>query len=428
MPKLCEYRNCRERASYGYFYQTPERCKQHAENRKPQYKVCDCGKSYPNFNVKGKKAKYCGQCKTEGMEDVKSKRCFCGKALPSFNFKGKKANYCNQCKEEGMEDVKHERCFCGKARPNFNVKGKKAKYCSQCKTEGMENVVDKKCVCGKARPNFNVKGKKAKYCGQCKTEWMEDVKHKRCFCGKSYPSFNVNGKKGKYCGQCKTEGMENVANKRCFCGKSEPTFNVKGEKAKYCSQCKKDGMENVKSERCPNCIDWPDSQIGNKKYRGYCTRCFARVFPLDPLTFQIRTHNKEIATRDFINANYEGFQHDKPLFTGHCKCTHRRRIDHRILIGNTLLAVETDENQHKSYNEMDEESRYNDLFMAYSGKWIYIRFNPDRYMSIKGKRKNPTISTRLYRLKEEIDKQIERIKNEENTELVERVYLYYDDF
>ena len=65
--------------------------------------------------------------------------------------------------------------------------------------------------------------------------------------------------------------------------------------------------------------------------------------------------------------------------------------------------------------------------MAYSGKWIYIRFNPDRYYT-SGKRKNPTISTRLYRLKEEIDKQIERIKNEENTELVKRVYLYYDDF
>jgi hypothetical protein len=258
---------------------------------------------------------------------------------------------------------------------------------------------------------------------------MENVISKKCHCDKSFaPCFNFKGKKGKYCSQCKTEGMEDVKHSRCFCGKSlNPNFNVKGKKAKYCGQCKTEAMVNVQ-QRCPNCIDWTDAQYGNKKWRGYCARCFARVFPLDPLTFQIRTHNKEIATRDFINANYEGFQHDKSLFTGQCDCTHRRRIDHRILIGNTLLAVETDENQHKSYDEMDEEARDNDLFMAYSGKWIYIRFNPDRYTSKKGKRKNPTISTRLYRLKEEIDKQIERIKNEENTELVERVYLYYDDF
>ena len=33
---------------------------------------------------------------------------------------------------------------------------------------------------------------------------------------------------------------------------------------------------------------------------------------------------------------------------------------------------------------MDEDTRYNDLYMAYSGKWIYIRFNPDKYKDKKG--------------------------------------------
>ena len=84
--------------------------------------------------------------------------------------------------------------------------------------------------------------------------------------------------------------------------------------------------------------------------------------------------------RDFINTFYNGFQHDKSLSTGHCNCNHRRRIDHRKLIGNTLLVIETDENQHKSYDKMDEEIRHDDLYMAFSGKWIYIRFNPDKYI------------------------------------------------
>ncbi len=89
--------------------------------------------------------------------------------------------------------------------------------------------------------------------------------------------------------------------------------------------------------------------------------------------------------------------------------------------------VETDEDQHKSYDEMDEDTRYNDLYEAFSGKWIYIRFNPDKYKGIDGKNKNPKLSNRLQVLKTEIEKQINRIENENNEDLVERIYLYYDE-
>ena len=43
-------------------------------------------------------------------------------------------------------------------------------------------------------------------------------------------------------------------------------------------------------------------------------------------------------------------------------------------------------------------------------------------------KKNPTISTRLVRLEQEINKQINRADREENNDLVERIYLYYDNF
>ena len=77
---------------------------------------------------------------------------------------------------------------------------------------------------------------------------------------------------------------------------------------------------------------------------------------------------------------------------------------------------------------MDEEIRYHDLYNAFSGKWIYIRFNPDQYKALNGKYKNPTISNRLPILGKEINKQIEQINNEENEELLERIYLYYDEY
>jgi hypothetical protein len=77
---------------------------------------------------------------------------------------------------------------------------------------------------------------------------------------------------------------------------------------------------------------------------------------------------------------------------------------------------------------MDEETRYDDLFMAHSGKWIYIRFNPDKYNDKNGKSKNPMIATRMETLHKEIERQMKRIENEENTELIERIYMYYDGY
>ena len=49
--------------------------------------------------------------------------------------------------------------------------------------------------------------------------------------------------------------------------------------------------------------------------------------------------------------------------------------------------------------------------MIHSGKWIFIRYNPDKYIDKNGKRKNPGTATRLIKLEKEILKQIERIEN-----------------
>ena len=170
-------------------------------------------------------------------------------------------------------------------------------------------------------------------------------------------------------------------------------------------------------ERCPNCITWPDSRSGQKKYDGYCATCFKQVFPNDERSKVIYTHTKEIRVRNEINTKFEGFIHDKPLYTGQCDCTMRRRIDHRKLIGATLLCVETDEFAHRGYDIKDEEIRYDDLFMVHSGKWVFIRFNPDG--------KGVDMDDKLSRLVEEIRIQIKRIENEENTELLEVVKLFY---
>jgi hypothetical protein len=214
---------------------------------------------------------------------------------------------------------------------------------------------------------------------------MINVRQKKCDCG-TIASFNYKGLQPLFCKKCKEKDMIELRGTKCFCKTHYASFNFEGMTPQYCSLCKKEGMICLNVKKCKNegC-----NTEGNKKYKNYCTHCFQYLFPQDPLTFQIRCKTKEVAVRDFINSNFEGFHHDKPLEYGGCDCLNRRRIDHRKLINNTLFCIETDENQHKSYNLKDEQDRYNDLLSTFTCKYIFIRFNPDSYNDKNGK-KNPS--------------------------------------
>ena len=402
-------------------------------------KRCFCGISYPIFNIAGEIAKYCKTCKLTGMVNVKSRLCKCKLAIPVYNFIGTKtAICCKKCKQEGMINIKDKKCNCNLSIPVYNYETEiTPRYCKVCKLTGMIDIVNKNKLCScdkKIRATFNVVGEKAKFCSSCKTIGMVNVIDRKCKCGKVQPTFNLVGEKQAVCcNSCKTPEMIDIKNvdKLCTkCKKYRANFNVEGEtKGKYCKECANDGMNDVIHTKCKGqdgtC---PLKQRGSPKYKNYCSACFAHNFPLDPLTLQKRSKTKEIAVRDFINSKYEGFQHDKVLWTGNCDCSIRRRIDHRKLIGNTLLVIETDENQHKSYNKMDEEIRYDDLFMAYSGKWIYLRLNVDSFVNSNGISKNPLITDRFNTLEKEINKQIKRIEKEKNKELLEIIYLYYNGY
>ena len=344
-----------------------------------------------------------------------------------FGYDKNKVIYCKKHKEINMIDVKHKKCKCDKSRPTFGYESDmKAICCKLCKNNDMINVIDKKCLCNKSRPIFGYESDmKAICCKLCKKENMIDVLNKKCQCNKSQPTFGYESDmKVICCKLCKKNDMINITDKKCLCDKSRPIFGYESDmKAICCKLCKKKDMIDV-NKKCKNyiCI-----VRGNNKYKGYCTYCFSHLFPLDPLTFQIRNKTKELTVRDFINSNYDGFYHDKPLEYGGCDCTSRRRIDHRKIINNTMIAIETDEFQHKSYNEKDEENRYNDLVSLFTCKWYFIRFNPDNYKDKNGKNKNPEISTRLKKLKEEIDKAIKIINKDDNKELITIIKLFYDE-
>ena len=371
MPKICEYETCRAYANYGEFYGKPLRCKEHKGDYKLVSSLCKNGncKNFPSYNYCGEiKRIFCFEHKLEDMINIKDLKRVCKfvgcKISANYNYKNfDEGIYCFHHKLEDMIDVKHNKCL-------FN----------ECNT----------------RPSFNyINETKPIYCKIHKIIGMVDIaniKRKCCYnnCNKIAIYNYINHKTNFYCKVHKSENMVNVIDKKC--------------KANLCL-----------------------GSIANKKYKGYCASCYQHLFPNDPLTLQIRAKTKEIAVREFVNLNFEGFQHDNPLWSGNCNCSHRRRIDHRKLIGNTLLCIETDEKQHKGYNKTDEEIRYDDLYMLHSGKFIFIRFNPDKFKDKNGKSVNPMMYSRLPVLKEEIEKQIKRIKNEENTELLEIIKLYYDE-
>ena len=481
MPKICEFETCRKEASYGEYYGKPIRCRKHKEEYKLVSQLCqqvNC-MVFSSYNYDGEtKSIFCFQHKKNNMINIKHKICCqegC-KTCPNYNFEGEKNGlYCTTHKKEGMVNVTSKMCIqenC-KLRSNYNFEGENiALYCSSHKKEGMINVTSKMCLqkgC-KICPNYNFKGETiALYCLTHKKEGMVNIKLKKCIyegCN-ICPNYNFEEETSAlYCSTHKKEGMIDVNAKMCIengC-KTIAIYNFEGEKEKlYCSKHRKEGMINIKSKKCiyngcnifPNynfqgyseglyCLTHKKEEmvdvkhkkckgnfclgtIANPKYKGYCASCYQHLFPNDPLTLQMRSKTKEIAVRDFINSNFEGFQHDKPLWSGNCDCTHRRKIDHRKLIGNTLLCIETDEEQHKGYHKKDEEIRYDDLFMLHGGKFIYIRFNPDKFKNKDSKTLNPMLYTRLPVLKEEIERQIERIKKEENTELLEIIKLYYNE-
>ena len=181
------------------------------------------------------------------------------------------------------------------------------------------------------------------------------------------------------------------------------------------------GLHDICHKRCPYCVDWPDSQFGYFKYDGYCSRCFKHVFPNDPRSAIIYTHTNEIRVRNFINSHFPDFIHDQVMWLNGCSCTHKRRVDHRCLVEGTMLAVETDEFAHRRYDARDEEMRYHDLFMVHSGRWIFLRFNPDNNRGGKG----VDLEDKLEALRKEMENQIDRIKRGLNTELVEIHYMFY---
>lgn len=152
------------------------------------------------------------------------------------------------------------------------------------------------------------------------------------------------------------------------------------------------------------------------------------MFPNDPKSIKARS-SKELKVVIHLLNKYPNFIYNKPFYVdleGGC-CSTKRRIDLRMLINSTMLCIEIDEEQHKQYIKYDENIRYDNLFMDFSGKYIFIRYNPDKFIDKYNSSKNPFFQTRMDVLENNINKHIQRIENCLNTDLIEIHHLFYNE-
>jgi nitrite reductase/ring-hydroxylating ferredoxin subunit len=252
-----------------------------------------------------------------------------------------------------MVDVKNKTCIhegC-KTYPAYNKEGEtKRLYCSIHKLDGMVNVISKTCI------------------------------HEGC---KTLPTYNIDGqRKPLYCASHKLEGMVNVMSKTCIhegC-KTLPTYNIDGETGGlYCNKHKLDDMIDIKHKTCKS--EWCSTRP-IEKYDGYCRYCYMNLFPDKPVSRNYKT--KEHSVVEFVTTKFPDFTWvaDKHV-SGGCS---KRRPDLLLDLGDQIIIVEIDENQHTDYNCSCENKRIMELSQDVGHRPIvFIRFNPDDYIDENGK-------------------------------------------
>ena len=277
----------------------------------------------------------------------------------------------NKCQHDGCN--KHKL---------FGFDGHKAQYYHTHRAPGMINVVHKCCVytdC-KTRVTFAFEGHKRQYCASHCLIGMIDANNKHCQydqCGK-HAKFGYQGNKALFCGQHRLNAMVDLKHKCCEyddCNK-QAHFGYQSNKPAYCSVHRLRDMTDVVSLKCKTegCGTLTSKQIN----KGYCLHCFMHVFPNEKIA-----HNYKIKENEVLNFIVEKFSsctvvRDRRIQDG-CSA---RRPDVHIDLGEQLIVVEVDENQHKAYDCSCENKRIMDLSRDVGHRHIvFIRFNPDSYIT-----------------------------------------------
>lgn len=352
---------------------------------------CECGKACPYLGVPGGKALYCTNCPNAPSDIVHlyKEKCHCGKIANFGLATEKRPRWCKEHKEVGAIDIRSSRCPCGNSvQPCFGFEeDQKAKWCQHCCPDGAINLRIRKCeICNQNSCTYGEPSElRQRWCKFCKPTDSIFVYRELCVvCKEHTPRYGlVDGIKSLWCEKCKPEDAIMVSRKACkICNKKRASYGLEGgHKAIWCFDCKP-------TEAIANrvfCIqDHCTTQVISEKYRGNCARCFAHLYPDEPMTKRYRIKERcfvESITQLLTERKFP-FQFDKRIPNG----TSQRRPDVAINCGSHWIILELDEEQHntKEYCEC-ENKRMMELFEDCGNRPIvFVRINPDKYMDSQG--------------------------------------------
>lgn len=346
----------------------------------------DCNK-IPNYNIPGSSsAKFCKDHKTDIMIDITHKRCEktgC-KTRPHYNIRTEKiGRFCSRHKEQGMIDVVNPTCLdptCD-TQPSFNLPGnKKGIYCALHKLEGMVDLVTKKCenpICNKGA-TYGIKGEqKAKFCLEHKSSEMVDVKHSICqeqTCT-TRTRYGRPGFKPTHCGKHRKTGILVNPTTKCLDCKEQAIYGINFI-LQHCETHNRPEEQNLAERECVSCHLLYVLDANN-----HCENC-------DPTAFKRIALAKQTDLMDYLDAHgHPGTATDDTMIDG--GACGKERPDRIIDLGDKILIIECDENQHSDRSANCEKAHMFNIGQSLGGMPVYfIRWNPDKFRTPKHKQES----------------------------------------
>ncbi|AYV75819.1 MAG: hypothetical protein Terrestrivirus3_88 [Terrestrivirus sp.] len=360
--KVTDGQRCKKRAVYGKETKIPQYCKEHKDELQ-------------NSNM---------------YIDVVHERCLGENCKMSrvFGPIGGKPLYCEKHSQKEMINLVNKKClFDGcKTQAYYGLPNQRVTHCLKHKSDGMVDVKSIKCISDDCnmRPLFNKLGEtKPLYCRECaKDKDMADVvnKCKEIMC-KKCAMYGFKDKSKMYCETHKKDGMISVIDRKCFyyalngCNKRAYYYYPDKIGEVFCIDHKKNGMISLKHKKCLS--EWCDMGVTDK-YDGYCIFCYVHLFPDKPVTRNYKTKEKNVS--DYISESFPQYDwiKDKRIIDG---CSNKRP-DLLLDLGQKVIIIEIDENQHINYDSSCENKRLMEISKDLGHRdVVFIRFNPDDYIN-----------------------------------------------
>jgi hypothetical protein len=280
----------------------------------------------------------------------------------------------------------------------------------------MIDVRSKKCSyegCN-TYPNFDIKGGKGRFCVAHKTIVMIDIKHKQCeneACT-TRPSYGKPGHSSSHCAQHKQPGMILRSNARCATCKN-PAFWGINWIPKHCDLHKTEEETNLVEQPCSSC---GLSYLLDKENK--CEIC-------NPVSFLSARLAKQHALMYYLDARgLTGTTTDRIIENGECG---KERPDRIYDLGDKILILECDEDQHKGRQCVCEQIRMVNIGQSFGGAPVYfIRWNPDNYRTDGMMQPPEVIKTRHTLVGDIIEAIVTNKSSLPSHSLVSALYLYYD--